>query len=156
MDFHYSLIFGYKIIRFVTKLLNVVLILASASKSRKNILKNSGIDFIQISSSFDEATVQETNVSKLALKLSYSKAYAVFEKVSNDYDSHRFKDNPVEIIGCDSIFEFNGELFRNQLLKKRPMIDGKGCLEDLVTYTQDIHLFCEFKRRFKKILVKKQ
>jgi len=149
------LIFGYKIIRFVTKLLFVVLILASASKSRKNILKNSGIDFIQISSSFDEGSVQETNVSKLALKLSCSKAYAVLTKVSNDYDSHGFLDNAVEIIGCDSIFEFNGELFGKPTSKKdafdrwQRMSGGLGNL-----YTGHTLLFCESKKDSKNFIIK--
>jgi len=52
-----------------------VLILASASQSRKKLLENCQIEFIQISSDFDETTIQEKNIFNLALELSFQKAY---------------------------------------------------------------------------------
>ena len=51
-----------------------MLILASASQSRKKLLENSQIEFIQISSNFDEALVKEKSISNLALELSFQKA----------------------------------------------------------------------------------
>ena len=57
-----------------------MLILASSSQSRKNLLKNSDIKFIQLSSSFDESLVKEKNINDLALKLSFSKAEIIKKK----------------------------------------------------------------------------
>ncbi len=51
-----------------------MLILASASQSRKKLLENCQIEFIQISSDFDETTIQEKNIFNLALELSFQKA----------------------------------------------------------------------------------
>ena len=50
-----------------------MLILASASQSRKKLLENCQIEFIQISSNFDETTIQEENIFNLALELSFQK-----------------------------------------------------------------------------------
>ena len=46
-----------------------MLILASTSISRKNLLINADIKFIQLSSRFDESSVKEKNIKDLALKL---------------------------------------------------------------------------------------
>ena len=48
-----------------------MLILASASQSRKKLLENSQIEFIQISSNFDEASIIDKDISNLALELSF-------------------------------------------------------------------------------------
>ena len=58
-----------------------MLILASTSISRKKILKNSDIKFIQLSSFFDESLVEEKNIKDLALKLSFSKAEVIKNKI---------------------------------------------------------------------------
>ena len=58
-----------------------MLILASTSISRKNLLKNSDIKFIQLSSFFDESLVKERNVKDLALELSFSKAEVIKNKI---------------------------------------------------------------------------
>ena len=54
-----------------------MLILASASQSRKKLLENSQIEFIQISSNFDEALVKEKDISNLTLELSFQKASSI-------------------------------------------------------------------------------
>ena len=54
-----------------------MLILASASQSRKKLLENSQIDFIQISSNFDEASIKDKDISNLALELSFQKASSI-------------------------------------------------------------------------------
>ena len=56
-----------------------MLILASASQSRKKLLENCQIEFIQISSDFDETTIQDKNIFNLALELSFQKAYSLSE-----------------------------------------------------------------------------
>ena len=50
-----------------------MLILASASQSRKKLLENCQIEFIQISSNFDEASIKDKDTSNLALELSFQK-----------------------------------------------------------------------------------
>ena len=51
-----------------------MLILASASQSRKKLLENCQIEFIQISSNFDESSIKENTISDLAMELSFQKA----------------------------------------------------------------------------------
>ena len=60
-----------------------MLILASASQSRKKLLENRQIEFIQISSQFDETTIQEKNIFNLALELSFQKANSLSENIQD-------------------------------------------------------------------------
>ena len=88
-----------------------MLILASASQSRKKLLENCQIEFIQISSDFDETTIQAKNIFNLALELSFQKAYSLSENIQNKLLPEELKFGPLKILGCDSIFEFNGEAY---------------------------------------------
>ena len=88
-----------------------MLILASASQSRKNLLENSKIKFIQIPSGFDESSIKEENIKELALKLSTSKAQDLFNKYKEEESSTLSKFSSLEILACDSIFEFKGEAY---------------------------------------------
>ena len=88
-----------------------MLILASASQSRKKLLENCQIEFIQISSNFDEALVKEKDISNLALKLSFQKANSIALNIQEIDFPEKFNHSAVEILGCDSIFEFNGRAF---------------------------------------------
>ena len=88
-----------------------MLILASASQSRKKLLENCQIDFIQISSDFDETTIQEKNIFNLALELSFQKANSLSKNIQNISLPQEFNYGPLEILGCDSIFEFKGEAY---------------------------------------------
>ena len=88
-----------------------MLILASASQSRKNLLENSKIKFIQIPSGFDESSIKEENIKELALKLSTSKAQDLFNKYKEEESSTLSKFSSIEILACDSIFEFKGEAY---------------------------------------------
>ena len=88
-----------------------MLILASASQSRKKLLENSQIEFIQISSNFDEALVKEKDISKLALELSFQKASSIALNIKEIDLPEKFDYSSVEILGCDSIFEFKGEAY---------------------------------------------
>ena len=88
-----------------------MLILASASQSRKKLLENSKIEFVQISSNFDEALVKEKDISNLALELSFQKACSIALNIQEIDLPEKFKYSAVEILGCDSIFEFNGRAF---------------------------------------------
>ncbi len=86
-----------------------MLILASASQSRKKLLENCQIQFVQIASNFDETSIKEKNIFNLALKLSFQKANILSENIQNISLPEEFKNGPLEILGCDSIFEFKGE-----------------------------------------------
>ena len=88
-----------------------MLILASASQSRKKLLENSKIEFLQIPSNFDEALVKEKDISNLALELSFQKASSIALNIQEIDLPEKFNYSAVEILGCDSIFEFNGRAF---------------------------------------------
>jgi len=88
-----------------------VLILASSSQSRKNLLKNSDIQFIQIKSSFDESSVVNNNIKDLTIELSNHKAKSVIKKMEEMNLKNDMNCSSFQILGCDSIFEFNGKAY---------------------------------------------
>ena len=88
-----------------------MLILASASQSRKKLLENCQIEFIQISSNFDEASIKDNDISNLALELSFQKANSLVLNIKETDLPDKFNHSSLEILGCDSIFEFNGRAF---------------------------------------------
>ena len=102
-----------------------MLILASASQSRKKLLENCQIEFIQISSEFDETTIQEKNIFNLALELSFQKANSLSENIQEISFSEKFIYGPLEILGCDSIFEFKGEAYGKPSDKEEAFIRWK-------------------------------
>ena len=102
-----------------------MLILASASQSRKKLLKNCQIQFFQISSDFDESTIKEKNISDLALELSFQKAKSLSVNINKISLLTKFNDESVEILGCDSIFEFKGEALGKPLDKEEAFIRWK-------------------------------
>ena len=111
-----------------------MLILASASQSRKKLLENCQIEFFQISSNFDETTIQEKNIFNLALELSFQKANSLSKNIQKLLLPEDFNNGPLEILGCDSIFEFKGEAYGKPSSKERHLSDGKKCLENLDFY----------------------
>ena len=58
-----------------------MLILASASQSRRQLLENCQIQFVQIASNFDETSIKEKNILNLALELSFQKANSLSENI---------------------------------------------------------------------------
>ncbi len=88
-----------------------MLILASASQSRKKLLENCQIDFLQFASDFDESSIKDENFSNLALELSFQKAFMLSENIQKISLPRKFNDISLEILGCDSIFEFKGEAY---------------------------------------------
>ncbi len=102
-----------------------MLILASASQSRKKLLENCQIEFIQISSDFDETTIQEKNILNLALELSFQKAVSLSENIPELSFPEKFNYGPLEILGCDSIFEFKGEAYGKPSNKEEAFIRWK-------------------------------
>ena len=99
-----------------------MLILASASQSRKKLLENCQIKFIQISSNFDETSIKEKNIFKLALELSFQKANSLSENIQKISLLEEYNSGPFEILGCDSIFEFKGEAYGKPYDKEEAFI----------------------------------
>ena len=102
-----------------------MLILASASQSRKKLLENCQIEFIQISSNFDETSIKEKNIFKLALELSFQKANILSENIQKILLPEDFNFGPLEILGCDSIFEFKGGAYGKPANKEEAFIRWK-------------------------------
>ncbi len=134
-----------------------MLILASASISRKNLLKNSDIKFLQFSSFFDESLVIEKNIKDLALTLSFSKAEAIKNKIKEINLNQNLKLSSFEILGCDSIFEFKGKALGKPKDKEDAyrrwleMSTGNGFL-----HTGHTLLFCELVNDSSKVILKKE
>ena len=103
-----------------------MLILASASQSRKKLLENSRIEFFQIPSNFDEESVKEKDISKMALELSSQKAKSISRNIKEIDLPKEFNSSSLEILGCDSIFEFNGISFGKPLDKEEAFTRWKS------------------------------
>ena len=134
-----------------------MLILASSSKSRKELLKNADIKFFQLASTFDESTIKEKNIINLASELSYSKAKNTLEKIKSSNEKFKLDNTSLEVLGCDSIFEFKGEAYGKPSNKQEAyerwllMSSNSGYL-----HTGHTILFCEFKNNMKEIICKKK
>ena len=134
-----------------------MLVLASTSISRKNLLKNADIKFIQLSSFFDESIVKEKNIKDLALKLSFSKAELIKNKIKEINLNQNLKLKSFEILGCDSIFEFNGKA----LGKPKDKEDAyqrwlEMSASDGFLHTGHTLLFCELINNSTKLILKKE
>ena len=134
-----------------------MLILASTSVSRNNLLKKSDVKFIQLSSFFDESLIIEKNIKDLALKLSFSKAEVIKNKIKKINLNENLKLSSVEILGCDSIFEFKGKALGKPKDKKDAyyrwleMSESYGFL-----HTGHTILFCELIKNSTKLILKKE
>lgn len=100
------------------------IILASKSNIRINLLRNAGVDFTSIGSSYDESIVQaeymkvEQNlesIKKLAYKLALGKARSIS------------KNHEGLVIGCDQVLFFNKKIF----LKPKSVQESINQLKDL-------------------------
>jgi len=88
-----------------------LLILASASESRKRLLDQVGIKHKVIISNVDESRIDCSSVTELVQKLSIKKAESVFNDISFQPEN-KFLDNSfIAILGCDSLFELNGNFY---------------------------------------------
>ena len=115
-----------------------MLILASASQSRKKLLENCQIKFLQIPSNFEESSIKDENISNLALKLSFQKAKSLSENIQNISLPEELKNSSLEILGCDSIFEFKGQAYGKPFNKEDAFNRWKKCLANLVSCILDI------------------
>ena len=134
-----------------------MLILASTSISRKNLLINADIKFIQLSSYFDESSVKEKNIKDLALKLSYSKAEIIKNKITEINLNKNLKLTSFVILGCDSIFEFKGKAYGKPADKEdayQRWLEMSASFGFL--HTGHTLLFCELINDSSKLLLKKE
>ena len=134
-----------------------MLILASASQSRKKLLENSNIKFIQIPSNFDENSIKDREISSFVLELSLQKAKSLFLNIKEIKLSGKFNYSSVEILGCDSVFEFKGKA----LGKPKDKEDAyQRWLEMSASYgflhTGHTLLFCELINNGTKLILKKE
>lgn len=134
-----------------------MLILASASQSRKKLLENCQIEFIQISSNFDESSIKENTISDLAMELSFQKANSLVLNIKEIELPRKFNYSSVVILGCDSIFEFKGTAFgkpsdKEEAYKRWSKMSGEfGSL-----HTGHTLLFCTFDSNLKVLKVTKK
>ena len=134
-----------------------MLILASASRSRKNLLINSDINFFQLSSSFDESSIKEKCIKDLALKLSFSKAEIIKNKIKEINLKQNLKLTSLEILGCDSIFEFEGKALGKPRDKEDAYQRWLGMSESYgFLHTGHTLLFCELINNRTKLILKKE
>ncbi|SBV28051.1 septum formation protein [Micromonospora krabiensis] len=79
--------------------------LASASPARRKILQAAGIDPDVLVSGVDESLVRTDSAEELCLELARLKAQAVLTRLRPAADERTL------VIGCDSVLEFDGEIF---------------------------------------------
>ena len=133
-----------------------MLILASASKSRKKLLESSQIEFIQIPSNFDESIIKEEDISNLAVELSFQKAKSIANNIKEIDLPFDFDSNSLEILGCDSIFEFKGIAFGKPSDKEEAFSRWKKMSGEFgVLHTGHTLLICNFDLASNMLTVRK-
>ena len=83
-----------------------LLVLASQSPARKNLLHSAGIDAEVIVSGVDESAVDATSAETLCGVLARMKANAVADRLRHSSVPH---PNTL-VLGCDSVLAFDGEI----------------------------------------------
>ncbi len=112
-----------------------MLILASASKARKSLLKRFGIDHLVIVSEINEDEISHCNVKKLVELLAIAKTESVVSKILLDASTVNHENTAIAVLGCDSLFEFNGEVFG----KPRNAIEASDRLSKMSSKSGILH-----------------
>ena len=89
----------------------ILLILASSSLSRRRLLEQAGIPHQVMVSGLEEKKIQHSEPKQLVQLLAFAKAEIVTEKIFAQKLAKPFSKGIKGVIGCDSIFEFEGEVF---------------------------------------------
>ncbi len=105
-----------------------MLVLASASKARKKLLEQICLKHKVIVSDFDETKVLESDPLLKVRLLAKGKADSVFKKLKKENKASNIFQ---ALLGCDSLFEFEGEIFgkpinKQQLLSRWKRMSGKS------------------------------
>ena len=88
-----------------------MLILASSSKARRTLLEKLNIPFEVIVSDVNEKKHPSGNVKEIVEYLAKAKAENVLGKLEHDKNKNLLFRKTFAILGCDSLFEFNGIFF---------------------------------------------
>lgn len=88
--------------------MSVVLLLASASPARRRLLEQAHIPHQVMVSGVDEDQIHHSDPAQLVQLLAEAKASAVRLKVE---ESSEFKPAITAVLGCDSVLDFEGEVF---------------------------------------------
>ena len=131
-------------------------VLASASKARQKLLDQIALKHLVIVSDFDETQFQEQDSILRVKLLAKGKAESSLNKlIKKNHALNTFK----ALLGCDSLFEFEGEIFekpidQEQLISRWKRMSGKSGLlhtghflmklDNLKSTTESLsHSFCE-------------
>jgi len=91
-------------------------LLASASKARQKLLDQIALRYKVIVSDFDETQLQESDPIFKVKLLAKSKAESALKKlIEKNHDLNTYQ----ALLGCDSLFEFNGEIFEKPINKEQ-------------------------------------
>tara|TARA_Y100001968_G_scaffold279370_1_gene275267 strand:+ start:977 stop:1594 length:618 start_codon:yes stop_codon:yes gene_type:complete len=105
-------------------------VLASASKARQKLLDQIALTYKVIVSDFDETQLQEIDPILRAKLLAKGKALNALKKLNKENSSLNAYE---ALLGCDSLFEFEGEVFekpinKEQLISRWQRMSGKSGL----------------------------
>jgi len=105
-----------------------MLVLASASKARQKLLDQIALRYKVIVSDFDETQVEESNPFLKVKLLAKSKADSALKKLAIQ---NQYLNSFHALLGCDSLFEFEGEIFgkpinKQQLISRWERMSGKS------------------------------
>ena len=107
-----------------------MLVLASASKARQKLLDQIALNHKVIVSDFDETQLQELDPILKVKLLAKGKAENALRKLMRENQS---LDTFEALLSCDSLFEFEGEIFekpinKEQLISRWQRMSGKSGL----------------------------
>ena len=103
-------------------------VLASASKARQKLLDQIALKHKVIVSDFDETQLQELDPILKVKFLAKGKADSALKKLIKENEALNTFD---ALLGCDSLFEFDGEIFekpinKDQLISRWKRMSGKS------------------------------
>ena len=103
-------------------------VLASASKARQKLLEQIALKHRVIVSDFDETQLQELDPILKVKFLAKGKADSALKKLINE---NHYLNTFKALLGCDSLFEFDGEIFekpinKEQLISRWQRMSGKS------------------------------
>ena len=102
-------------------------VLASASKARQKLLDQIALRYKVIVSDFEETQVQELNPLMKVRLLAKGKANSALKKLTKE---NHYSNTFLALLGCDSLFEFEGEIFgkpknKEELISRWQRMSGK-------------------------------
>ena len=105
-------------------------VLASSSKARQKLLDQIALKYKVIVSDFDETKVAELDPYLKVKLLAKGKADVALKKLKNENQGF---NNFQALLACDSVFEFEGEIFekpinKEQLISRWQRMSGKSGL----------------------------